>query len=134
MKRACPYCGRIHDRRNACGRAPVYRKDPYSAASELRGRNVWKKVKRLANERDGFLCVFCLHEGVLNYEELETHHIIPIEVDPERAYDLDNLVTLCRRHHEEAEKLPPGEVRARIGAPLNPRCPAEEETFRKPGD
>jgi len=32
------------------------------------------------------------------------HHIIKIEDDENRAYDEDNLITLCRIHHEMAEK------------------------------
>ena len=31
--------------------------------------------------------------------ELEVHHIKPVRLYPELELDLNNLVTLCRRHH-----------------------------------
>ena len=133
MKRACPYCGRIHDRRNACGRAPAYRKGD-TEANRLRGKRAWRKVKQLANDRDGHMCELCLAEGVISMEGLETHHIVPIAEASELAYDVDNLVTLCRRHHEYAESIPPGELRRILERSRNRRDPAEEEIFRKPGD
>lgn len=124
MKHACPYCGRIHDRRNACGRAPV-RASKDSEAREIRNRQVWKRVKRQANERDHFLCVLCLQEGVVNAERLETHHIVSIKEAPELAYDVDNLVTLCRRHHEQVEGIPPGVWLKNDGPPATDADPGE---------
>ena len=126
MKRACAYCGRIHDKRNECGRAPVRRKR-FTEANELRNKALWKKVKRLANERDGYLCVLCYAEGVINTDELETHHIVPLIDDPERAYEVENLITLCRRHHEMAETLPPRVVAAKIQGLCNPRRTLEKD-------
>ena len=38
------------------------------------------------------------------YKELEVHHIIPLEEDYNKRLDSDNLITLCRYHHELAEK------------------------------
>ena len=44
------------------------------------------------------------------YKELEVHHIIPIEEDYSKRLDDTNLITLCRYHHELAEKKEiPGE-------------------------
>ena len=37
------------------------------------------------------------------YEDLSVHHIEPLEDDKERAFDEDNLITLCDVHHEAAE-------------------------------
>ena len=126
MKRACAYCGRIHDKRNECGRAPV-RQKKFTEPNELRNKSIWKKVKRLANERDGYLCVLCYAEGVINTDELETHHIVPLIDDPDRAYEVENLITLCRRHHEIVEALPPREVAKKIHDLCNPRRTAPRE-------
>ena len=43
----------------------------------------------------------------LNSEELEVHHIVSIDENSDLSFDVDNLITLCRLHHEmaEAEKL-----------------------------
>ena len=38
------------------------------------------------------------------YKELEVHHIVPIEEDYSKRLDETNLITLCRYHHELAEK------------------------------
>ncbi len=32
------------------------------------------------------------------------HHIIPLSADYEKRLDDDNLITLCRFHHEQAER------------------------------
>ena len=34
---------------------------------------------------------------------LEVHHITKVEADSDLAFDLDNLVTLCQRHHKAME-------------------------------
>ena len=35
---------------------------------------------------------------------VEVHHIVPVEEDYSLRLDNDNLISLCREHHEEAEK------------------------------
>ena len=35
----------------------------------------------------------------------DVHHIIGLAVDPSRAYDKTNLVTLCRQCHAEVERI-----------------------------
>lgn len=51
-----------------------------------------------ALERDKYLCQACLERGVLT-RATEVHHVIPIEIDPTRRLDLDNLVSLCKPDH-----------------------------------
>lgn len=132
MRYACPYCGRVHDKRNACGLAPT-RHESDTEQRRLRNRQAWKKVKRLANERDGYLCVMCLAEGTITYGGLETHHIVPLAVAPELAYDIDNLATLCKRHHEAAEKDPPDSPTEFWESLRNHGTPSACNLFRKPG-
>ena len=55
------------------------------------------------------MCQICLLDKYktdfkYTYKELEVHHIIPIEEDYSKRLDSDNLITLCRYHHEMAEK------------------------------
>ena len=54
--------------------------------------------------RDAYACAYCLKEKRINCVDIEVHHIVPINEDSSKEYDLDNLITLCRRHHELAEK------------------------------
>ncbi len=134
MKYACPRCGHVHEKRRQCTQGNAYANNKATEARRLRNRQVWKRVKRMANERDHYLCVLCKVEGMFTSEGLETHHIVPINVSPELAYDIGNLVTLCRRHHEKVEKMPPGVARKFWETFRNPQCPATEDKFRKPGD
>ena len=43
-------------------------------------------------------------DNVYTYDNLQVHHIIPIAKDYNKKLDSDNLITLCRMHHEQAER------------------------------
>ncbi len=49
-------------------------------------------------------CRVCLSAGVVNSRELSVHHIIGLLSDFDKRLDDDNLITLCRYHHEQAER------------------------------
>lgn len=70
----------------------------------------WKSVRYLAKRRDGFKCVECGSPG-----PLEVHHEKPIRTNPELAFDLGNLKTLCRACHARITRIEVGHV------PLNPQ-------------
>lgn len=78
-----------------CGRRPVRKKTGSREAEKLRSSYKWHKKRERARERDLPLGRACLSEGRLCGEELEVHHIIPIEEAPELALEDDNLITLC---------------------------------------
>lgn len=106
MKVSCPYCGGMHDRGYICPRKPKrrYRYEDREAYKVHRS-NRWTELSLSIRKRDRFLCVYCLrHDGRANNRDIEVHHITAIESDNERAYDRYNLITLCREHHEQAEK------------------------------
>ena len=55
----------------------------------------WAMTRRRVFVRDGFRCVRCGLPG-----RLECHHVVPLDVDPEKdPYDADGCVTLCKAHH-----------------------------------
>ncbi len=54
----------------------------------------WRAVRMQAVRRDDWKCTQCGSRG-----KLEVHHSEPVQVAPERAYDLTNVVTLCRECH-----------------------------------
>jgi len=103
MLKSCPRCGRVHDTRYPCSAARKPWKHD-TEESRLRNAAAWRKASKAARERDGGLCQMCLAEHTLTYDGLEVHHIQPLSERPDLAYDIDNLVTLCRRHHEIAER------------------------------
>lgn len=65
----------------------------------------WKEMRRKTLNRDNKKCVICKR----GKEELGTdpsvHHIVPIKNfdTPENANYLDNLITVCRKHHSMIE-------------------------------
>lgn len=69
----------------------------------------WKAVRLLAKRRDGFRCIKCGAVG-----RLEVDHVKPLRTDPDLAFELSNLQTLCITCHSAKTK-------AEVGlAPENP--------------
>lgn len=101
MLRSCPKCGRIHDAKFKC----VKDVRPKTRQSEFRNTRAWRRLRDFVRERDGNLCVACLHEDPPRYEwlRLSVHHIVPIAEDWDARLDEDNCITLCPYHHERAE-------------------------------
>lgn len=60
----------------------------------------WQALRFLALRRDGFKCVACGARG-----RLEVDHIAPVRDAPERAFDLDNLQSLCPACHGAKTRL-----------------------------
>ena len=57
------------------------------------------RLRRMALQRDGYLCQWCLRKGIHRRAE-EVHHIVRVDVDASQALTLGNLVSLCRECHE----------------------------------
>lgn len=58
----------------------------------------WQQRRAEVVERDGCKCVVCQTS-----EQLTAHHKVPWHIS--RDDSPTNLVTLCRRHHDEVEAL-----------------------------
>ena len=113
MLSSCVYCGRIHDNNALCEHKKsiidARGKKHKSKEDKYRGSYDWVKTREKILKRDRFLCVVCnkLNGGnfrKFNSDLLEVHHIIPIKEDFSRRNNPNNLITVCRRHHEECEK------------------------------
>jgi len=100
MYRSCSVCGRIHPEDKMCKR--VHKKN--TKESKFRNTNAWIKKRNQIKKRDKYLCQLCLKDNIYTYDNLQVHHIIPIAKDYNKRLDSDNLITLCRMHHEQAEK------------------------------
>ena len=75
---------------------------------KFRSSYAWLKKQRGIRERDLNLCRICLlnlydTSNRFNYNDLSVHHITPLINDFSKRLDDDNLITLCRHHHELAE-------------------------------
>lgn len=116
MLRSCPRCGRVHDSRIKCAREWKPRTSP---ADRFRSSRSWQRTRDAVRARDLSLCRVCADKEPPEYvtEGLSVHHIVPLEEDFELRNDMDNLVTLCSRCHEDAEngRVPRGYLRALAG-------------------
>lgn len=106
MKASCKYCGRIHDKKYICSNRPKQTK--YTDINKFRSTKQWRVKREEIRERDKQLCQVCIRklyntEQQYTYNDLSVHHAIPIESDYTKRLDNDNLLTLCRYHHELAE-------------------------------
>ncbi|MBR4627772.1 MAG: HNH endonuclease [Ruminococcus sp.] len=127
MKKACPYCGKIHDSKYQCSQKPDINISRGAREDRFRWSYEWKLKREYILRRDRYLCKACLNglPGTVrkfNNESLSVHHIIPLKSAWELRLADENLITLCRNHHEMAEsgtisadtlakilsKIPPG--------------------------
>jgi 5-methylcytosine-specific restriction endonuclease McrA len=60
--------------------------------SRLSNRWRWSRIRAAVLARDGYRCTQCGSDA-----NLEVDHL-----DPSRGDELDNLTTVCRRHHPRA--------------------------------
>lgn len=110
MKISCMYCGKIHEKKFDCGKKPKKIYGKRKKSDRFRWQQAWKKKREEIKERDNYLCQVCLNgeypinDRVLNYENLEVHHIEKLNDRPDLALENSNLITLCENHHEMAEK------------------------------
>ncbi|MDJ0857443.1 MAG: HNH endonuclease [Dinoroseobacter sp.] len=78
------------------------RKDRYVRHSrKVTKTKRWRTLRWQIIERDGFACVKC---GARS-RSLEVDHIEPVRSAPERAYDPDNLQTLCASCHTRKTRI-----------------------------
>lgn len=74
----------------------------------------WRRIRRLALQRDNWLCQACLKQHRIT-KATEVHHVKPLEDYPELGLSLDNLMSLCWQCHEETKhKQAEIEYRARV--------------------
>lgn len=112
MMRSCSYCGKIHDSKFICEqkqKAQELRQAGHTARDSFRWSRAWKKKTADIKKRDKYMCQCCLRKypGTVYqycYDRLEVHHIIPIVENSKKKMNDKNLITLCRYHHEMAEK------------------------------
>lgn len=107
MLKSCQYCGKIHDSKFDCGKKPQKRYNR-TKKNKFRSTAVWQHKTVEIRERDNYLCVACFNNlngtiRKLNHDDLSVHHIEPLEERYDLRFDNDNLITLCRNHHEMAE-------------------------------
>lgn len=86
----------------------------------------WKRLRLAALERDHYICQDCLRakqngERIRPRTATAVHHILPREQYPEKALEIENLISLCDACHNKRhpEKGGNPEAKAELGAPIN---------------
>lgn len=65
-------------------------------ARQIRASSRWKKMSE--DQRKCYpLCLFC------GKASTSSHHIVPIHVDKELAFDYNNVIPLCEECHDSAD-------------------------------
>lgn len=59
---------------------------------------VWQQCRRVALERDNYLCQLCLADEILTPADV-VHHIEHLEDAPSKALKLSNLQSVCHACH-----------------------------------
>ena len=57
------------------------------------------ELRKMVLERDGYQCVKC---G--NKEDLQCHHIMPVNIEPLLSADMDNCMILCIDCHKKSHQ------------------------------
>lgn len=116
MLKACSYCGRLHDSKYMCPQKEARIKERQTHKTEqgkqaktFHNSKKWQDKREEIKARDNYCCQVCargLHNPSRQYEteDISVHHIIPLVEDYEKRLNDNNLITLCSRHHEKAEK------------------------------
>lgn len=108
----CSRCG-VVSRGHRCPYR-TYKKKAYDTeADKFRQTRRWRNKSIEVRQRDRYLCRVCeanLYNTIqqFTYNEIDVHHIVPINEDYNKRLDNDNLISLCRYHHKMADdgKIP----------------------------
>ncbi|KGJ25373.1 HNH endonuclease [Staphylococcus haemolyticus] len=60
----------------------------------------WEKIRRMALDRDNYLCQRCLSNNKITSAKI-VHHITYLDDDFSKALDLDNLMCVCQDCHNK---------------------------------
>lgn len=66
----------------------------------------WRATRARVLARDLNCCRLCLLNNYMENRKLEVHHLRKRVDREDLTYDLDNLITLCHKHHKMIEDLP----------------------------
>ena len=123
MKHYCTVCRKIHEGR--CKPVRRYSGVRNSEADKFRNSRAWKRKAAAILDRDYHCCRVCFSGGLICTDGLSIHHIIPLAADFDKRFDDDNLITLCRYHHEQAERrtIPAARLRRLAADEFNPGYP-----------
>lgn len=107
LKSTCPQCGKRIPYGSECqckaehnrNRHKYYdRTQRNQEAVAIYHSTAWAIARQTAIARDNGLCLLCLTDKRITPCDM-VHHIVEISEDQGRAYDKDNLISLCNGCH-----------------------------------
>lgn len=104
---SCSRCGQLHPRGYKCNVGRI--KKNVQEVDKLHSTNRWTKKAIQIKEDARYLCEVCRDQDILNYFNLEVHHITKLRDDPDGLLEDSNLICLCTYHHKKADA---GEIEA----------------------
>lgn len=105
--KSCGSCHKIVPLNHMC---PVIRKQRNTEDAKREEKKIYKNIKwrRLRLEvldYQEYVCLWSLYiDGVIRQANI-VHHIIEILVDDSKAYDIDNVIGLCKAAHDDIHVL-----------------------------
>jgi len=102
MYRSCAKCGKVHKVGFPC---PADKRI-YATTAERKLRSTYKWTIKSKEVRDKahYLCEVCADQGVINFNDIEVHHIVKVKDDTTLFLENDNLICLCTHHHHQADE------------------------------
>lgn len=70
---------------------------------KFRRSKEWHIMRSYIMQRDKYLCQHCKEKGLV-VQAVSVHHIVSLQTDWSRRLDADNLVALCDKCHNRADK------------------------------
>lgn len=110
MLKSCHYCGGIDQRNYKCpSKQQLKRKKESNDLNRFRWSRLWVNKSKWIRQRDKYLCQICLREQYYtqtkyNFNNLEVHHIVPLNEGWDKRLEDSNLITLCAYHHKMADR------------------------------
>ena len=101
MYKSCARCGKIHDINKRCYVGKVYKG---GNERKLRSSSKWTAKSIEIRERANYLCEVCRDKGIINYKDVEVHHIDKLVNNEEGLLENNNLICLCKPHHKQADE------------------------------
>ncbi|MDB8794283.1 HNH endonuclease signature motif containing protein [Romboutsia sp. 1001216sp1] len=115
----CKHCMKIHDREYECGSKKKHRRmkqqarrndNRYKVYNDCYNTSRWKKVREQVLKDANYMCEVCMELGKINYTDIQVHHVEKVKNNVERMYDIDNLIVVCREHHNIIENMTADEI------------------------
>ena len=97
--------GNFYCSENCKKACPTYKQIKYPKGFKLTtSREVQPELRKLVLALDNYKCQTC--EAGLEETELHCHHIGAVSQNPPESADIDNCITLCKKHHKQVYALP----------------------------